>query len=149
MRDPLQTVPSQLSSLAPGLRLFGHDPKDPAFRDRMLSLMEFYYANLLARLQSAPGDRAALVSMDSLKEDLEPTLAGLYRRLGIDLRPGFAAALAEEGRRARDYATRHHYRLGDFALDAATIRRRFAHVYERFSFSRARPDADAADAVAV
>jgi hypothetical protein len=134
MRDPVQTLPSQLSSLESGMRLFGSDPRDPLFRERMLAMMEFYYANLLEHLQRAPRDRAALVAMDRLKDDLESTLTALYQRLGIALAPEFANVLSREALRARSYATRHHYQLSDFRLDPQGIRSRFANVYDRFAF---------------
>lgn len=56
-RDLSEAVPSQLSSIAGGLRLFGNDPRDPRLVDRFVELMAWNLATLEASGELAGRDQ--------------------------------------------------------------------------------------------
>ena len=51
--------------------------------------------------------------------------------------PAFAARLRELDGGVRSYRSGHSYTLEQFDLDEATVRERFAQIYERFDFDAA------------
>lgn len=145
MRDPVETVPSQLSALRDGIALFGHDPCDRALRDRLTEQLAFYYDNLLARLIPAPRQQRVFVPMSALQHSLQRTLASIYHRLGIALSEDMSHYLRSATRAARQYRSSHSYSLADFGLDVITVTRRFANVYRHFDFANDRVVLDLAD----
>ncbi len=126
LRDPMQTVPSQLSSIAPGLAFFGVPPDSPVIRDRLLDQLAFYYQNLDALARSQPADRCITIGLPQLKAGLATTLTAAYQQLGLHLDRSFARLLAEEATTARQYRSGHRYTLEQFGLDPAQIADRFA-----------------------
>lgn len=135
MRDPLETVPSQLSSLQDGLATFGNDPDEPDFRRRLVSQLVFYYENLLSKLLPCPKDQYVFVSATSLKSNLKPTLALAYRQLGMALTEDMSRYLEAADRESKQHTSHHRYSLADFGLDAGIIRRYFATAYAGYDFS--------------
>jgi hypothetical protein len=145
MRDPVEAVPSQLSSLRDGLALFGHDPRDPAFRDRLTEQLVFYYEHLLATLKTTPRQHHVFVPMSALQQSLLRTLSGIYHRLGIALSDEMIDYLGSAERSARQYRSSHRYTLADFGLDLETLTERFANVYRHFDFEDNRVVAGTAE----
>jgi len=126
LRDPTQTVPSQLSSIAPGLAFFGVPPDSTPIRDRLLDQLAFYYRNLDALARSQPADRCVTIGLPQLKAGLATTLTAAYARLGLPLDDRFAQVLEAESINARRYRSEHSYTLEQFGLDPARIATRFA-----------------------
>ena len=126
LRDPMQTVPSQLSSIAPGLAFFGVPPDSIVIRDRLLDQLAFYYRNLDALACSQPAERCVTISLPELKSGLAMTLTAAYARLGLPLDDKFAQVLHREAIAARGYRSEHSYTLEQFGLDPARIAARFA-----------------------
>ena len=136
LRDPMQTVPSQLSSIAPGLAFFGVPPDSTTIRDRFLDQLAFYYSNLDALARSQPPERCVTIGLPQLKAGLATTLTAAYARLGLPLDDRFAQVLEGEAISARRYRSEHSYTLEQFGLDPARIATRFAF---------AVPDPDSGD----
>lgn len=135
VRDPLEVVPSQLSSLREGMALFGNDPYDEAFRDRMIGLLLHYYEQLL--LAPPPQARFQIVVMDQLRTDVYATVSNLYEQLQLPLSAEFDTLLAAHARAARAYQSAHQYSLDEYGLDAARLRQQFARV--RAELARSGP----------
>jgi hypothetical protein len=135
MRDPAQTVPSQLSSIEPGIDLFDVDPRGGELRDRFLEQMGYYYAHLLDVLGPEGEQQRVFLPMGALKSELATTVVDTYARLGLTVSEAYLAALEREAGKARHYRTAHRYSLEQFGLSRAEIRRRFAPVYARYDFS--------------
>jgi hypothetical protein len=130
LRDPAETVPSQLSSIAEGLAFFGVPADSAPIRARLVEQLAFYYENLAALSRRVPAERHAALHLTELRAGLAPTLTRLYGQLGLDLCPDFARTLAVEDGRARGYRSRHQYSLEQFGLDTAQIATGFASAYE-------------------
>ncbi len=127
-RDPMATVPSQLSSIEPALRMAGFDGVPVAVRDRLIDLLVFYYRHLADVAQSCP-EQWVTVANQALHQHLAETVLAGYRRFGLPIGPAFEQALAEADRHSRSFRSSHRYRPADFGLTGAAIRRRFAAVY--------------------
>jgi hypothetical protein len=128
LRDPAETVPSQLSSIRSGLAFFGVPPDSAPIRERFIGQLAFYYENLLRLADGEAAQRTVTATLPQLKRDLVGTVRDAYRKLGLPLAPEFAVALSKAAARARGYRSGHRYTLGQFGLDAAVIADRFASV---------------------
>ncbi|WP_170294635.1 sulfotransferase [Roseospira navarrensis] len=120
-RAPEQVVPSQLSSIQGGVRLFDSDPDGRVFPARMTDVLAFYYANLDRVLPAPGGPDHVVLDMRALKTDLQGSVETAYRTLGLPLAPEFARGLEAAAREARAYRSGHRYDARDFGLDAKTV----------------------------
>ncbi len=129
LREPERTLPSQLSSVEPGVRLFGVLAVAPDFRDRLTRQLGFYYQNLASALGDLPENRCAWVTMKDLKSDLTGSLTAAYRRLGLPLDEDFQRRLVAATSLARTYRSGHRYSLEQFGLEPESIDPDLAGVY--------------------
>jgi hypothetical protein len=129
LRDPLETVPSQLSSIGSGLAFFGVPADSKPVRQRLTAQLAFYYENLDRLREQLPEERHAALGMKALREGLGQTLTQIYERFGLALSPAFAEVLARESRQAKGYKSRHRYSLDQFDLTPAALAERFAAAY--------------------
>ncbi|MGK7294728.1 MAG: sulfotransferase [Candidatus Wenzhouxiangella sp. M2_3B_020] len=134
-RDPKQTVPSQLSSIEPGLRAAGFDDVPESLRDRFIDLLRFYYEHL-ERVAEAHADRVVIVDNDALRDRLERTVKDAYRALDLDIGERFASALSEADDRSRGFRSGHSYSLSQYGLAESDVEAAFASVYDRRGFGR-------------
>ena len=123
-RDPLESVPSQLSSLRPGLDALGFTRFDDGFRDALLEQMVFYYAHLAAAEKKHP-DSVARIDNLAMREALQDSVQGAFTQLGLDVSDSLQAELARRSEAARRHRSGHQYSLEEFGLDGELIRSRF------------------------
>jgi omega-hydroxy-beta-dihydromenaquinone-9 sulfotransferase len=133
LREPAATLPSQLSSLEPGVRLFGVLDVVPDFRERLARQLGFYYENLELALGDLPGERCAWVTLDGLKADLGGTLATVYGQLGLALGEPFSESLARATERSRAYRSGHGYILEQFNLEPGALDPGLGQIYTRLA----------------
>jgi hypothetical protein len=135
LRDPQETLPSQLSSVRGAMLACGNDPDSPLFRDRMVELLSFYYENLLQMIsQPKDGMSQSVISMATLKNDLQNSINTIYEQLALSVSPAFQSVLTAEAKQASRFRSQHAYSAHQFGYDEQAIKRRFAHVYEHPEF---------------
>ncbi|MDE0083025.1 MAG: sulfotransferase [Gammaproteobacteria bacterium] len=141
VRDPVETVPSQLSSIRGGLAFFGVGRIGGPLAERFVSLMAHYASHALAVSDTLPPDRWAFVPLARMRRDAAGTLTAALVRLEWEIDAAFRLKLEEASARSRSYRSRHRYSLGEFGLKEAGLVRRFAFLEDRFGFRRAKgPD---------
>lgn len=138
VRDPARAVPSQLSSLRPGARVFGWDPGEPPHRKRFLDLLAYYARHALSVLDELPPERKAFVRQEKLKEDARGTVLRVYERFGWTPGADFQRRLRRAHERGRRHRSRHRYSLEEFGLSEDGVRRRFPGLVERFDYGTRR-----------
>jgi hypothetical protein len=131
LRSPFETVPSQLSSIADGIRLFASNPDGVFYRRQMMDLIPFFYENLLTSLPRAAPGRHVFITMTALGLHLAREIAAAYERLEIAMNDDFQAVLREEEEKARTYVTAHRYSLDSLGLDETEMQQKFAAVMTR------------------
>lgn len=134
VRDPVEVVPSQLSSVRAGATFFGYDVGDPKIRDRFLNLLEFYAEHALSTLPELPRDQHAWVPLGEMRKDVRDFVLSVYERFDWEPSPDFQERLAEDARRGRGHKSRHSYSLEEFGLDEEEVRSRFRGLNARFGF---------------
>lgn len=129
LRDPLETLPSQLSSIGSGLAFFGVPADSEPVRRRLTAQLAFYYENLGRLRAQVPPARHVALSMNELRGSLGSTLKAVYRRFELPLSDAFQRVLEHEDGQARVYRSRHRYSLEQFGLTAASVAKQFAAAY--------------------
>jgi hypothetical protein len=141
LRDPLETVPSQLSSIRSGLEFFGVPADSAPIRERFLDQLAFYYDNLRTLSESVAPERTVTKTLPQLKADLAEAVRDAYDKLELLLTPTFAATLTEATAPARAYRSTHRYDLAELGLDADAITQRFARAYAHPALGDPQPAA--------
>ena len=139
LREPAQTLPSQLSSLEVGVRLFGVLQVLPDFAARMARQLGYYYRNLDEALGDVPESRCAWVTMDALKADLVGAVAAAYCQLGLPLSGPYRKCLDRAAEQARGYRSAHGYRLDALGLAPETIDQDLQGLYDSLAARSVAP----------
>ncbi|MDJ0701086.1 MAG: sulfotransferase [Woeseiaceae bacterium] len=126
-RDPVATIPSQLSSLRPGLAACGFREFPADLRDRLIATLYFYYEHLREAAAQEPS-RMTFIGNDELKNDLQNAIETAFEHIGIEVSSAFAERLGQAAVESREFLSGHRYSLDEYGLDEAELRERFAGV---------------------
>jgi uncharacterized protein YcgL (UPF0745 family) len=127
-RDPLRTVPSQLSSVEPTLRLSGFNEIPVAVRQRFIDLLAFYYDHLERFAREHPG-KSVIIENSDLHDHLAESVIAAYQHLDLSLDAAFEQSLRIADEQSRSFRSAHSYRLADFGLSEEGVRASFPGVY--------------------
>lgn len=134
VRDPVQTVPSQLSSLRPALQLCGFPTIGEQFRDSLVGLLEYYYVQLAEAAKDNPG-RLAMLYNDALRNDLAGAVSEAMKQVGLPVGRSLRQHLDDLAPASRTHSSRHEYSLEEFGLSNDDIRRTFDAAYALYDFA--------------
>ena len=135
MRDPLETLPSQLSAIKSGIELFDAESQGPVYKEKMLALFPYYYTHLLETFPALAPGRHEFLRMTDLQKNLYETVSNTLEKLTIKTSPDFPAHLEKASEQAANYVTRHHYSMEGAGLSEAEIKRLFKQVYDKYDFA--------------
>lgn len=138
MRPPERALSSQYSVLGGSLKAFASDGDPVAFQARIAACFEYYYANMLDRLEALPSNRITAIRTREIRDHLAQAVENIYATLGLDLTPAFRSRLENRARDSRGHASPHRHDLADAGIDSDHIRKQFAFVHRRFDFERDR-----------
>ena len=133
VRDPRDTVPSQLSSLRPALQTLGYPEISTDLRDRLIELLAYYYEELGKAAESRP-DRVAMLYNDDLRDCLEESVLNALSSVEIEAGDAFRAQLKSAAAVSRRHKSGHQYSLQEFGLSDDLIASRFANAYDTYEF---------------
>jgi hypothetical protein len=121
VRSPRETVPSQLSSLMPAFGLLGDEQLPDGFQDEMLAVLSSYYREM-------KGAAFPVLEMKEL-EKLDAVVRRLYGELDLAISEEFGHLLIDLDQDAREYRSRHSYRVDQFGLSESLIDDLFKEVW--------------------
>ena len=134
-RNPLQTIPSQMSFLAYTWHAFCDIPEKYPFREFLFKNSGAFYRYPLEALEgNAPESSYAIVKYDDLVSDPKQTVADIYAGLGMTISPRYAAALDRAAEKAAGYKSQHAYSLGDTGFTREDVVAEYRDIFERFGF---------------
>ncbi|MEE3321376.1 MAG: sulfotransferase [Pseudomonadota bacterium] len=139
IRNPSQSVPSQINSILIGAAIFDGRDTTAYWRQGFLDMLDYYYRHLVDILDDMTPQRRALSVMESLASEPARTVQGFYDEFGWQAEARFREKLAEQDRRARGYQSGHTYSLDELGVSADTLNETFGWVYERYQFPRPAP----------
>lgn len=142
VRNPLDAIPSHISSMMEGAELFDNHTQGTAFRDQMIEVQRFAYSHLDRVLPEWPMNRQVILRFEDLKSLPVDSIKTIYSRFGMELSQKFASFLDETDRNQKAYRSRHHYSAGDYNLEEGEIYAMFRDVFESYGYDAppATPD---------
>lgn len=140
-RNPYETIPSLLKLLNVGWKLQGNLSQERIRESNevMVGLSYETYLYPLEVLERHADTRYAIIDYRRLTTDPKATIEDVYRDLGLDISPSYAAFLDAEAARTRRHETEHRYSLAEFGLEDRAIRQRLAPLFERFQWDENVP----------
>lgn len=134
VRNPLNAIPSHISSMMEGAKIFDNDTRGHEFRDQMIAVQRYAYTHIMETLPTLPADRQTLVRMEDLQAMSGTTIQAIYDRLGYEISPSFMAYLKEQDQCQKHYKSGHAYDIAGYDLTEAMIYERFSDVFKQFSY---------------
>ena len=124
-RDPVESVPSQLSSLRDGFAIFGHDVTHPEIVKGFVELLRDDW-HLLDQYQSSlSSEHYQLIPYQELvKADSEALLSQL-QAFDYDISEDDAQKIETACEAARKYRSQHRYQLSEFGLTPKQLQDQF------------------------
>ncbi|MCK0508098.1 sulfotransferase family protein [Aromatoleum anaerobium] len=140
-RNPYETIPSLLKLLNVGWKLQGNLSQERIRESNevMTGLSYETYLYPLEVLRRHPETPCAVIDYRRLTADPKGTIEDVYRELGLDITPDYAAFLDAESARNKRHETEHRYSLAEFGLDDREIRQRLAPLFEKFRWDEDVP----------
>lgn len=140
-RNPYETIPSLLKLLNVGWKLQGNLSLERIRESNevMTGLSYETYLYPLEVLRRHPETPCAVIDYRRLTTDPKGTIEDVYRDLGLDITPDYAAFLDAESARNKRHETEHRYSLAEFGLDDREIRQRLAPLFEKFGWDEDVP----------
>jgi len=127
-RNLAQVIPSQLSAIDGGLKVFGHSAKDPWIIIQFSRLLSEYEKRIIAH-QSDDDTTFIGVDFEALVNSPESVIEDIYRRLQILPRNEQDAARLEQLiLDARAYRSKHKYSPKEFGLQENDLGRELGHL---------------------
>jgi len=127
-RSPLEAVPSQLSSIQAGMKLFGHDVSDERITQRFLRLLADYSFQLQVAEEQMPPTRFQSLQYELLVTDSYSTVISVLGSLGFELSPSGRTTIQRRCDENAGYQSKHRYNLEAYGLSREQIASAFGHV---------------------
>ncbi len=134
VRHPINAVPSHISSMMAGAKIFDNDISGHEFRDHMIGVQRYAYTRIMKVLPELPENRQVIVRMEDLQAGLAAVVQTIYERLGHDMSPGFRACIQNQDRRQKNYQSGHKYDLSACGLTENRIYEQFSDVFRQFGY---------------
>ncbi|MGC9467510.1 MAG: sulfotransferase family protein [Anaerolineae bacterium] len=134
VRNPLQMIPSMISTLDYTWQVLGDPPEPYACRDYVLEMAHYWYTYPLQRLAEAPPKSYIIVNFNDMVESVDHTVERIYRRFDLEITPEYRRVLEQETTRARQHQSNHHYSLEAMGLTREQIVADYRDIFDRFGF---------------
>ena len=136
VRNPARSVPSQISAILVGARLFSARVDSDWWREGLSEMLRYYYRRLLADLPAMAPHQARLVSLESIADCPLEGIQSLYRQFGLLMHRDYRARLVIENEKARAYRSGHGYSSKSLGVCEAHLAQRFDFVFDALSYPR-------------
>lgn len=128
-RSPDKAVPSQLSSLEPGLQLLGYKGSFPVhIKTHLLDVLVHYYGLVIHYLDSG---QALPVGQTALRSDLQGTLLRVYNFIKLSPEAGFDPPQEHKTKTGKGSNSSHRYSLDEYGLTSTDIQSLFGKHWQK------------------
>ncbi|GBG32135.1 Hypothetical Protein FCC1311_083602 [Hondaea fermentalgiana] len=113
VRDPFRAIPSMVSYMALGWKLFASPTVKYPFRDALTHMCSLHYTYPVRICNSHVrcARQMCFLHYELCVDDLVKSFTALYAHLGLSMTGRMAASLMEEAKLSRQYASMHRYNL--------------------------------------
>lgn len=135
VRTPYEAVPSQISSILVGARLFSGKPDLDWWRQGLTGMLVHYYEILMDCHQHWPQNRFMVVPMTDLASAPMATIDAIYQTSLGAINDSYRDWLSKENEKAKQYRSGHQYAGEALGISSEEIGQRFAKAIRHFKFS--------------
>ena len=134
VRNPLQSIPSFLSTMSKGAQLFDNHFHDGQLQEMTLDVLRYYHQYLFSTISDWHQSRYLIIKMEDLTGEIGNSIKNIYNHFHIPLGPSFSQYIKQSAAEARNYQSKHHYSLSEFGLTEEDIIRDFSDTFTRFGY---------------
>lgn len=134
VRNPLQSIPSFLSTMSKGAQLFDNHFQDRQLSEMTLEVLRYYHQYLFATVSDWHQSRYLIIRMEDMIGEIGAIVKNIYDHFQILLGPSFSQYIKQSTAAAGNYQSKHHYSLSEFGLTEADIMRDFSETFSRFGY---------------
>jgi hypothetical protein len=135
VRTPHEAVPSQISSILIGARLFSGKPDLDWWRQGLTGMLVHYYKILMDCHQRWPEHRLRIVPMKELAGAPMATIDTIYQTFLWPISDSYRDWLSKENEKAKQYRSGHQYAGEELGISSEEIGQRFEKAIRHFNFS--------------
>nr|WP_255612565.1 sulfotransferase [Alcanivorax sp. 1008] len=135
IRSPQQALPSQISSILPGTKIFSGKPDLNWWRDGLTDMLLHYYDILMQRHQQWTEKEIQIIRMNQLASAPMTSIGWLYKNFGWHMGEPYRRWLESEDDKAGSHRSGHQYTAKKLGIDAADIERRFHQPMDYFQLA--------------
>jgi len=132
LRTPEETIPSQLSVLAEGWKIFNNKFDDEFFKDPIINIFENYYKELIRLSKIKNEEQFIVLKIQDLKLDFKRKIINIFNRFEYEISEEFEIILDNEDSNNKNYKSKHNYNLNNFNINIIELKNRFEFVYKNF-----------------
>ena len=131
-RKPEETIPSQLSILAEGWKIFNNKFENEFFKDPIINIFENYYKELIKLSKMKNENQFIVLKIQDIKLDFKLKIKNILNTFDYEIPPEFETILDEEDEKNKNYKSSHNYKLDNFNININDLKNRFQFVYKYF-----------------
>ncbi len=135
VRNPTRAVPSQVSSILVGARLFSGHVNTQWWRTHLMNMLAHYYQHLMTHLPALPDQRQSFIRMEQLASAPRQTVEQLYQRMELPISIDYQQWLQGESDKARHYRSGHQYQGHKLGISGDALLDQFGFVYQQLGYS--------------
>jgi hypothetical protein len=133
-RNPLDMLPSTISMVNYGRRVFT-DPKEKwLYLDEIVDMTKHWYQYPLNYLDSHPSPRHLILNYDDLIQRPEQVIRAFYEQFGYPDKPGLDEIVDQAVKEALSYKSDHVYSYEEMGFTREQIVELYSDIFERFGF---------------
>lgn len=125
IRTPQEAVPSQISSILLGARIFSGRPDIDWWREGLTGMLAHYYEILMDCHQRWPESRFRVVAMEELAGAPMATIGAVYQTFLWPITDSHHEWLSNENEKAKRYRSGHQYAGDALGISSEEISKRF------------------------
>jgi omega-hydroxy-beta-dihydromenaquinone-9 sulfotransferase len=135
IRSPQEAVPSQISSILPGARIFSGNPDLSWWRAGLTDMLLHYFNVLMQCHERWRKEKLQIVKMTELASSPMTTISRIYQRFDWTANTPYQHWLENEERTAKSYRSGHQYTATTLGIDAAEIEEKFNQAINYFQLA--------------
>lgn len=135
VRNPNQAVPSQVSSILMGARIFSGYTNNQWWRRELMQMLAYYYHHLLQTLPAEAAGGHTLVKMEQLATAPLNTIEHLYQHFDLTLSLDYGQWLRHEDEKAQRYRSGHVYRSQQLGISSQALKACYCSVYQALDYA--------------
>jgi len=135
-RNPLDMLPSTISMINYGRRIFTDPEEKWLYLDEIVDMTKHWYKYPLNYLDAHPSPRHLILNYDHLIQRPEQVIRSFYEQFGYPDKPGLDSIVDEAVKETLSFNSNHVYSYEEMGFTREQIVELYADIFERFGFDK-------------